>query len=100
VNCFHSAVVVEVGGEGPRSLVERLMLSGQQGIQMETFLPHLTIGVLRGANDPAPLRDALIPFREVELGTQIVTEATLCVVPASQATILRSWTFVGSVALI
>jgi len=99
INCFHTGVVVEVVGDGPRSLVERLNDSGQQGIRIETFLPHLTIGALRGANDPAPLREVLVPLHDFGLGAQTVTEATLCVVPASQATILRSWDFVGSVAL-
>lgn len=108
VNCFHSAVIVGVDGEGPRSLAADLVNAGYwSGLQiegatsdvpMDAFLAHLTIGTVNRPNDPATLRDALVPMREAELGRQRVTEATLCVIPASRGTILDPWTVVGAVA--
>lgn len=111
INCFHTAVVVEVEGEGPRALVEKLVeddywgkvqIEGAlplPGAGMETYLPHLTIGCVRGANDPGPLREALIPLRASELGGQRVSEACLCLMPASQTTILSPWEVVGRLPL-
>lgn len=111
VNCFHTAVVVEVEGEGPRLLVEKLVeddywgkvqIEGAlplPGVRMETYLPHLTIGNVTGANDPGLLREALIPLRESKLGRQRVGEASLCLMPASRTTILSPWEVVGSIPL-
>lgn len=111
INCFHTAVVVEVEGEGPRLLVEKLVeddywgkvqIEGAlplPGVGMETYLPHLTIGIVRGANDPGLLREALIPLRESTLGRQRVGDASLCLMPASRTTILSPWEVVGSIPL-
>ncbi len=99
VNCFHDAVVAETEGDGPGRLLRRLVDAGISGVPMDTFLPHLTLGVFNAAGDPKPLRDVLVPVRETELGQQRVTEAVLCVVPGSRTTILDHWEVVGSVAL-
>jgi hypothetical protein len=106
--CFHTAVVIEVEGEGPVRIVGKLVESSYwnelpiegaiSGVEMETFLPHLTIGTVNRPSDPGPLREALTPLREVELGQQQIRQATLCVVPASRTTILDPWEVVGSVA--
>lgn len=110
INCFHSAVVVEVGGEGPRALAAALVQSrywhdlplegALKGVRLETFLSHVTIGVVNRPTDPAPLREALVPLRDVELGRQRIAEVTLCVIPASRPTILDPWEVVGSVSLV
>ena len=107
VNCFHRAVVVEVEGNGARNLVEKLVeadywdnlpISGALArVQMETFLPHVTIGTVKRPNDPEPLRRALTPLRDAHLGRQRVSEATLCIAPASRRTILDPWRAVASV---
>ncbi len=109
INCFHTAVVVEVEGDGPRLLVERLVEDHYWGnleiegalreVSPETYLAHLTIGTVKGGYDPAPLREALIPLRDVEVGAQRVSEATLCLIPASRGTLLSPWAVVGSVPL-
>jgi hypothetical protein len=107
LNCFHSAIVVEVEDGGPRALATQLVESGywqqlpvegaMRGVALETFLPHLTIGVVNRPSDPAPLREALVPLRGVELGRQRIEDATLCVIPASRTTVLDLWEVVGSV---
>src|SRR5215213_4831811 len=49
VNCFHSAVVIEV--EAPHL---RRFVAGTE-VDTSTFLPHLTIGVTREEHDPEDL---------------------------------------------
>lgn len=108
INCFHSAVVVEVEGDGPRNLVGKLVEANYwselpiegatTGVQTDTLLPHLTIGTVNRPSEPAPLKRALVPMREAVLGRQRVSEALLCVIPASRTTILDPWEVVGSVA--
>lgn len=108
INCFHTAVVVEVEGEGPRLLAEKLIeddywesiqIEGAlplPRVRLETYLPHLSIGYVKVANDPGVLREALIPLRESQLGRQRVGEANLCLMPASRTTILSPWEVVAS----
>lgn len=92
VTCFSEAVVVEVEGEGPRRLAERLG-------EADLFLPHLSVGYVREPGPPEEVRRTLVPLREVELGTQQVEEVLLCRVPASRTTILQPWTVVEQVRL-
>jgi len=98
VNCFHDAVVAETRGDGPRRLLTRLVDEGMSRVALDTFLPHLTLATFNAPHDPRPLRERLVPFREVELGEQRVSEAVLCVLPASRTTLLEPWEVVGSVA--
>jgi hypothetical protein len=108
INCFHTAVIAEVEGDGPRDLVTRLIetdywkglpAEGAMGaVPLEAFLPHLTLGPFNRSHGPGPLREALIPVRETALGEQRVSEATLCLMPASRSTILRPWEVVASIA--
>ena len=98
VNCFHDGVVAETRGDGPQRLLSRLVDAGVSRVPMDTFLPHLTLGVFNAPGDPKTLRDVLVPLRETELGRQRVTEALLCMVPGSRTTILDQWEVVGSVA--
>jgi hypothetical protein len=86
VNCFHSAVVVEV--EAPQL---RELIAGTQ-VDASTFLPHMTIGVTRKEHDPRELRRALLPLRNAELGRGKITELTRIRFPAAQTTLLQSWT--------
>jgi hypothetical protein len=107
VNCFHDAVVVEAAGDGPKTLVSRLVevgywdrlaVDGVLGaVDPQFFLPHLTIGAINERVDASGLRDALVPLRELDVGAQNVLEVMLCVVPASRATILTPWTVVARV---
>jgi hypothetical protein len=111
INCLHTAVVVEVEGEAPRLLAEKLIeddywgnvqIEGAQPlpeVRLGTYLPHLSIGYVKGVNDPGPLREALIPLRESNLGLQRVSEASLCLMPASRTTLLSPWEVVGSIPL-
>jgi 2'-5' RNA ligase len=107
VNCFHSAVVVEVEEAGPRALAAALVDSAywrelpvegaMQAIPMTTFLPHMTVGVVRTPTEPTALREALVPLRDVDLGREHVSDAELCVIPASRTTVLDPWEVVGSI---
>jgi 2'-5' RNA ligase len=98
VNCFHDAVVVEVSGDGPKTLVERLVDEGAvDTVDPEVFLPHVTIGAFNERADASALRHALTQIRDLDVGRQRVGEATLCLVPASRSTILSPWEIVGRV---
>jgi hypothetical protein len=98
VNCFHDAVVVEVAGEGPKTLVSRLVDAGAvDTVDPELFLPHVTIGAFNRRGNASALRHPLLQVRDIDVGTQEVLEATLCSVPASRRTILAPWTVVARV---
>jgi hypothetical protein len=60
---------------------------------------ELSIGYARRSEAADPLRTALRPFREVDLGTGIVDEVLLCDVPVAKSTFLRPWRLIGSVTL-
>jgi 2'-5' RNA ligase len=92
VNCFHEAVIAEVAGEGYGALAAGLVHEGPH-------LPHLTIGYVREPGPPAPLREALLPCRDADLGSQRVDEVQLVRVPASRTTVLRPWTVLRRLAL-
>jgi 2'-5' RNA ligase len=88
VNCFHSAIVVEVEAAELHDFVE-----GTQ-IDPATFLPHMTIGVTREERDPIRLRQALLPLRDSDLGSATVTELKCVRFPAAQTTLFRPWSVV------
>ena len=94
VNCFHSAVVVEV--EAPQL---RELIAGTE-VDASTFLPHMTIGVTREEHDPRELRAALLPLRNAELGGGKVAELTCIRFPAAQTTLLQPWTVIESLPLL
>jgi len=85
VNCFHDAVIVEAHAEGVSS--------------PPPFLPHLSIGYFRRSERPHQLRESLMPFRHVELGTGVVEEILLSDVPIGKTTILQPWTVVERIRL-
>jgi hypothetical protein len=93
VNCFHSAIVIEVETAGLHRFIE-----GTQ-VDAATFLPHMTIGVTRAERDPGELRQELLPLRDCRLGVGTVTELKRVRFPAAQATLLRPWTVVETVPL-
>jgi 2'-5' RNA ligase len=84
-NCFHDAVIVEAHAEGP--------------FAPAPFLPHLSIGYFRRAASPDQLREALVAFRDVELGTGMVDEVVLCDVPNGKTTFFDPWRVVTTVRL-
>lgn len=85
INCFHSAVVVEVEGAA-RLLVEGTPNDGP------SFLPHMTLAVTREPGTPSELREALLPLRESVREAQIVAEAKHVRFPAARTTLFRPWT--------
>jgi 2'-5' RNA ligase len=93
VNCFHSAIVVEVEAPELHDLIE-----GTQ-VDAATFLPHMTIGVTRAEHDPSQLRELLLPLRDSQLGTGKVGELKRVRFPAAQATLLQPWSVVETVPL-
>ena len=93
VNCFHSAVVVEV--EAPQL---HDLIAGTQ-VDSATVLPHMTIGITRKEHDPTQLRTALLPLRNVELGAGEVTQLTHVRFPAAQTALLQPWTVIETVPL-
>jgi 2'-5' RNA ligase len=93
VNCFHSAIVVEVEAAKLHDFIE-----GTQ-VDAATFLPHMTIGVTRQERDPSRLREVLLPLRDSRLGSAKVTELKRVRFPAAQMTLLRPWSVVETVPL-
>jgi len=94
-NCFHDAVIVEAHAQGVMDLVRRGLPEGD----LLLLLPHMTIGYVRRSEPPDRLREALRPFRDVDLGAGTADEILLCEVPAGKSTFLRPWRLVGSVTL-
>jgi hypothetical protein len=85
VNCFHDAVILEAHADGP--------------FAPPPFLPHLSIGYFRRSESAARLREALLPFRDVELGTGTVDEVVLCDVLVGKTTFFEPWRIVRTVRL-
>lgn len=85
VNCFHTAVVLEVGG-GFRELV-----AGTPN-DVPTYLPHLTVAVVRRPAPPGELRDLLLPLRDKSFGEHEVEDVTLVSFPCGRATVYQPWT--------
>jgi 2'-5' RNA ligase len=97
LNCFHSAVVAEVG-EGRDAFVNATRRIRPE-LDTRFALPHVTIAIATGAISPDPLRRVLVPLHDEELGSQRVDEITLCAVPAGRSTLLMPWTVVGRATL-
>jgi hypothetical protein len=95
LNCFHEAVIAEVVGDGPRTVLQHLYPDED----LSLFLPHCSLGYAREPIPPDDLRQALLPARETNLGAHEVRAIKLCLVPASRTTILSPWTVAASVPL-
>jgi 2'-5' RNA ligase len=87
-SCFHTAVFVEAHAE-------RL----DEVDSPDTYLPHLTIAVARGAPDVQPVRDAVVPLRDGDLGTTLVDELVYARFPMSRSTVLQPWTVIERLPL-
>jgi hypothetical protein len=85
VNCFHTAVVVEVAGPF------RELVAGTPN-DLPSFLPHLTVAVVRERRPPGELRDAILPLRESSFGSHGVDEVTLVSFAAARSTVYQPWT--------
>jgi hypothetical protein len=88
VCCFPVAVVAEVGAPAVEELVADPF-----------FLPHLSLGYFRETHDPEPLRRAVEPLRDAELGRCVVREVSRVRVPFSTSRFLEPWTVLETVAL-
>jgi hypothetical protein len=84
-NCFHDAVIVEAHAD--------------DAFPPPPFLPHLSIGYFRRPESAGELREALVPFRDVELGTGLVEEVVLCDVPIGRTAFFMPWRVVATVRL-
>jgi hypothetical protein len=84
-NCFHDAVIVEAHAKGP--------------FPPPPFLPHLSIGYFRRPESAERLRQALVPFRDIELGAGLVDEVVQCDVPIGKTTFFRPWRVVTTLRL-
>ena len=80
VNCLHTAVVVEAWSERLDAVVAP-----------PTFLPHMTIAVVRGSPPVDPVRDAVVPLRSAACGRGVVRELVRVRVPAGRDTVLQPW---------
>ena len=88
LTCFHNAVVVEAASEA----FDRVSAP-------PTFLPHMTVAVVRGTPDPEPVRDAVVPLRDVVVGNDVVRQLVRVRFPASATTVLQPWTVCDALGL-
>jgi hypothetical protein len=88
LNCFHTAVVAEVDSPGIEGLDAP-----------DTFLPHLSLAYVERPIGSQPVREALVPFRELSLGTFIVDELVRVRLPAGRTSVLQPWTVVERASL-
>jgi hypothetical protein len=86
VNCFHTAVVAEVDAPALRALDPT-----------PTFLPHMTLAVVRRPEAPDELRRVLEPLRETSFGRQRVDDILRIHVELSREGGLQPWTVVDRV---
>jgi 2'-5' RNA ligase len=94
-NAFHEAVIIEAHGEGVRMLVERAFPHAD----LSLLLPHISVGYVTRRESAAELRRALEPFRDVDVGGDMVDEIFLCEVPVAKSTYLQPWRVLASVRL-
>ncbi len=87
VNCFHDAAFVEAHA------------SPGAPFPPAPFLPHLSVGYFRRAERPDRLREALMPRRDVELGSGVVDEVLVCDVPIGKSRFFEPWVVVDRVRL-
>jgi hypothetical protein len=86
VNCFHTAVVAEVDAPALRALDPA-----------PTFLPHMTLAVVRRPEAPDALRGVLEPLRDTSFGRQRADELLRIHVELSRERGLQPWRVVGRV---
>jgi hypothetical protein len=86
VNCFHTAVVAEVDAPALRELDP-----------VPTFLPHMTLAVVRRPEASDELRHALEPLRDSSFGRQRVDEILRIHVELSRERGIQPWAVVDRV---
>lgn len=96
LTCFHAAIVAEVE---PRERVADLHERLFPGRGTASLLPHMTLAVFTERADPSLLRDALVPLRSTDLGTFVVREIALCLIPWTRTTVLEPWEVAGTAPL-
>jgi hypothetical protein len=91
-NCFHDAVVLEV------TAPMRQLVAGTKN-DVPTFLPHLTVAVMRAEHEPRALREVLSGLRGGVRERQDVSEAKLVRFPAARSTLFQPWEVLETVRL-
>jgi 2'-5' RNA ligase len=105
VNVFPTAVVVEVGGEGPGRLLDRLLETGYwKGLpwrapNRDIFLPHLTVAIATRRRATEEVRRIVEPRRHGHFGTVSVQTIDFCRIPVARSRLLQPWQVVGRVQL-
>lgn len=105
VNVFPTAVVVEVHGDGPGRLLDRLLERGYwRGLPWRApnrhiFLPHLTVAIATRRRDADDVRKIVEPHRGRAFGTVAVQRVDLCRIPVARSRLLQPWQVVGQVHL-
>ena len=105
VNVFPTAVVVEVHGDGPGRLLDRLLESGYwhglpwRAPNREIFLPHLTVAIATRRRGADAVRSIVEAHRGEAFGTLSVRTLDLCRIPVARSRLLQPWHVVGQVHL-
>lgn len=105
VNGFPTAVVVEVHGDGPAGLLDRLLETGYwRGLpwrapNRDIFLPHLTVAVSARRRPAADVREIVKGHRHDHFADLVVDTIELCRVPVARSRLLQPWEVVGRVQL-
>ena len=95
VNCFHDAIVLEAHSDRFGLLARAI----SPELDLDRFLPHLSIAYVEG-EPPAPaVRDALVQLRSRPRVVDQVTQIELCVVPVRRSELLEPWQLAGVVEL-
>jgi len=88
VNCFPAAVVAEIDS----TELDRVDAPA-------TFLPHLSLAYVEKPTAADPVRKAVLPLRDVSLGSFVVDELVRVQMPASRTAILQPWSVVERASL-
>lgn len=105
VNVFPTAVVVEVHGDGPARLLDRLLESGYwRGLpgpapDRGVFLPHLTVAIAVRRRPAPQVRKVVEGHRGDRFGVLDVDNVALCRIPVARSRLLQPWTVVGRIPL-
>ena len=103
VNGFPTAVVVEVHGDGPGRLLDRLLQSGYwRGLpwrapNRDIFLPHLTVAISTQRRPADEVRTVVEAHRHERFAALRVGAVELCRIPVARSRLLQPWEVVGRV---
>lgn len=105
VNGFPTAVVVEVHGDGPAELLDRLLDSGYwRGLpwrapNRDIFLPHLTVAISTRRRPADEVREVVKAHRHDHFADLTVDTVELCRIPVARSRLLEPWEVVGRLTL-